>query len=284
MDISEIKTIIKNNPEVLSTHERARAFFADVFLNDLMRINVMMNAYDVGIIDAISSSNSFTKNQMVSGIISIYGISENLAKEAVDFWASILTPDVLAITGPIINEGKKISSGIPNSNKIQKAQQTATQNPVVCFSNTQSIQSNMQQVNGGRIRYCEHCGSDILNGEKYCYKCGAPAPQPIQTPIRDNQRVNQQQAAYPEPVAVNAPKPIPTYTTYNSLANASFILGIVALVLGWVPILDIFLLIASTVVSIIALIKIKKGKYSWKPITALVLTVVSFIASVTTIY
>lgn len=129
--------------------------------------------------------------------------------------------------------------------------------------------------------YCEHCGSEILNGEKYCYNCGAPAPQPTQTPPRDNQRINQQQAVYPEPVVVNAPKQMPTY---NGLANASFILGIVALALGWVPILDIILLIASTAVSIIALIKIKNGKNNWKPITALVLTVISFVVGIATIY
>ena len=124
--------------------------------------------------------------------------------------------------------------------------------------------------------YCEHCGREILNGEKYCYNCGDPAPQPISTPPKANQRVYQkqsQQPVYPEPIVIDSPKPTPTYI---GLANASFYVSLAALILCWVPILDICLTIAAIVITIIALTKVKyMKKFSWMPMTALVYILIS---------
>lgn len=131
--------------------------------------------------------------------------------------------------------------------------------------------------------YCEHCGSEILNGEKYCYNCGALAPQPISTPPKDNQRANQQQVqqpVYPEPIVVDSPKPTPTY---DGLANASFFVSLAALILCWVPILDIGLTVAAIVITIIALTKVKKMKRSWMPMTALVYILISLAVNIFTL-
>ena len=134
-----------------------------------------------------------------------------------------------------------------------------------------------------RIMYCEHCGSVISEGEKYCANCGAPAPMsiPVRPPnSKENQPPIQQTPVYPQPIPVNPPPPQPTY---NGLANASFIVGLVSLILCWVPVLDICLLIAAMVISIIALVKIKNAKNNWKPITALVCVGVSFAISLCTV-
>lgn len=125
---------------------------------------------------------------------------------------------------------------------------------------------------------CEYCGTDIISGESFCYNCGAPVPQ-----TNNDQGVNQQQFQQPvyyEPVVTDPPKPAPTY---NGLANASFFVSLASLILCWVPVLDICLLIASIVLTIIALTKVKKMERSWMPMTALVYILISLAVNIFTL-
>lgn len=92
----DIKKTIKLNPELLSTRARVRAFFADVFYDDKAKINVLMNAYDLGIIDELSEPDSFTKSRVITSIVSEYAVRQEMAKDAVEIWDSILTAEVIA--------------------------------------------------------------------------------------------------------------------------------------------------------------------------------------------
>ena len=154
MELSEIRNRIKMNPEVLSTKDRTRSFLADVFFNNQVLINVMMNAYDIGIIDAITNSNSFTKNQLISGITSRFGVEETRAKEAVEMWTAILTPDVIAVTGPIQPEGIIFRNVIQSNTAEQNLQMPIIYHPTVTTvqSSLTSAQSanpvqNIQKIN-----------------------------------------------------------------------------------------------------------------------------------------
>ena len=91
----DIKKTVKRNPELLSTRTRAKAFFADVYYDDKPKINVLMNAYDIGIIDALADSSTFSKSRVISNIVSKYAVREDMAKKAVEIWESILSPDVI---------------------------------------------------------------------------------------------------------------------------------------------------------------------------------------------
>ncbi len=92
----DIKETIRLNPELLSTRARTRAFFADVFYDDKAKINVLMNAYDIGIIDELKAPDSFTKSRVIISIATEYAVKEEKAKEAFEIWDSILSPDVIA--------------------------------------------------------------------------------------------------------------------------------------------------------------------------------------------
>ena len=107
--IVDIKKTIIKQPILLSSRERARAFFADAFNNDSPKVNVMINAYDVGIIDELSNQDSFSKGRIVSKIVAKFAVREDMAKSAVDLWVEILTPDVIAAIRCFESEEKRIS-------------------------------------------------------------------------------------------------------------------------------------------------------------------------------
>ena len=138
MDIAEISTILNSNPDLLSSREKARAFLADVFFNNQVIVNVMMNAYDVGIIESVSNPTPFTFNQIISSIISRYGVSEERAKEAVLMWISILLPHEIDLYSSILHDGKNINSGSNVVNKTEKSHQA-------------SLTNNSHQENSNRI-------------------------------------------------------------------------------------------------------------------------------------
>jgi hypothetical protein len=125
--------------------------------------------------------------------------------------------------------------------------------------------------------FCERCGTEIYDGELYCCNCGAPAPQSVSTST-NNQRANQQQRVYSQPITTDSPKP-----SYKSLAYTAFYVGLASLVLCWVPVLDIFLLIGATVVTIFALVKVRNKKYSWMPIAAIIYVGISLFINICTI-
>lgn len=124
--------------------------------------------------------------------------------------------------------------------------------------------------------YCDQCGTEIYDGELYCSNCGAPASLYSVSPS-NKQSINQQE--YSQPIIVNTPSP-----SYKGLANASFYVGLAALFLCWVPILDMCLVVAGAVLSIIALVKVKKTKISWMPITSLIYVGISLLISIFTIF
>ena len=122
--------------------------------------------------------------------------------------------------------------------------------------------------------YCDQCGSEIYDGELYCSNCGAPAP--LYSVSSTNNQSTNQQSGYSQPLVEKPP--------YKGLANASFYVGLAALIMCWVPILDMCLAIVAAVLSIIALTKVRKTKIRWMPITALIYVGISLIISICTIF
>ena len=120
----DIKQAVKNNPLLLSTRKRAQAFFADCFGVDKAKINVMLNAYDVGIIDELSNKDSFSKARVISNIVTRFAVREDMAQSAVDLWIEILTPDVIDAIKNLEAEEKKISEEkLQKTNSIKEEKQ-----------------------------------------------------------------------------------------------------------------------------------------------------------------
>ena len=106
----DIRKAVKQNPMLISTRKRAQAFFADCFGSDRARVNVMMNAYDVGIIDELANPDSFSKGRVISNIVTRYAVRQDMAQSAVDMWINILSPDVISAIKNHEKEEKQASA------------------------------------------------------------------------------------------------------------------------------------------------------------------------------
>ena len=105
----DIKKAVKLNPRLISTKKRAHAFFADCFGGDMAKVNVMMNAFDVGIVDELSKQDSFSKGRVATSIVKKFGVRDDMAKWAVDTWIDILTPEAISAIKNSEAEEKKAS-------------------------------------------------------------------------------------------------------------------------------------------------------------------------------
>ncbi len=63
----QIKEILKLNPDILLSKNKTCGLFSDVFKGDLAKVNLMMNAYEIGVLTSLRSScpmTSFEKTRL----------------------------------------------------------------------------------------------------------------------------------------------------------------------------------------------------------------------------
>jgi len=135
--------------------------------------------------------------------------------------------------------------------------------------------------------FCESCGSFIPDGQSFCSNCGAaapvqPAPQAAPQPV---QPVQQYAQPAPQPVQsvqqyVQPVVAIPAQPRKSSgMAIAGLIMGIFALVLCWVPVVNWILGLLGLIFSIIGIAK-KNGGAKGAAIAGLILTILGAILSI----
>ena len=47
----ELKDHIFNNPSILLSERKSHSLLSDIYMNDQLKINMMMNAFKIGVID-----------------------------------------------------------------------------------------------------------------------------------------------------------------------------------------------------------------------------------------
>ena len=166
--------------------------------------------------------------------------------------------------------------------------------------------------------YCESCGSYIPDGQAFCSNCGATAPQPAQPaqpevqpapavaepvaqpvqPVYQQPVAQPVQPIYQQPVAqpvqpmyqqpVYAAQPVAGMQAApvkrsNGAAVVGMIFGILAFVLFWVPVFNIFTTalfgLLGLIFSIVGLAK-KNAKGKAMAVVGLVLTILATVSTV----
>ncbi len=92
------KDYISHNPAILLSAKKVRALLSDVYMNNQLSVNLMMNAYNIGIIDEMRKSfpvNSFTITRWTKKMVADFGVSDEKARLAIDTWTSAITSKVL---------------------------------------------------------------------------------------------------------------------------------------------------------------------------------------------
>ena len=140
--------------------------------------------------------------------------------------------------------------------------------------------------------FCESCGALIPDGQSFCSNCGAaapvqPAPQAAPQPVQPVQQYAQPAPQpvqpvqqYAQPVYVQPVVAIPAQPRKSSgMAIAGLIMGIFALVLCWVPVVNWILGLLGLIFSIIGIAK-KNGGAKGAAIAGLILTILGAILSI----
>lgn len=141
--------------------------------------------------------------------------------------------------------------------------------------------------------FCQNCGAQVQPDQLFCNQCGTrqpidePAPQPaaaepvaqpaaepVVQPVQPAQPIQQaqpvqpvqpvvqpvvQQVVQPAPVVIvqqAAPKPV--RGPFNAVAIVSLVLGLMALLFCWFPVISWIFCISGLICSIVALVNVKK--------------------------
>ena len=97
MSTTELKRIFVQNPKILLGRKSIRAVLCDVFKNDMAKVNLMLFAYDEGIVDSLRSCSPLTaveKSRYTKILIQNYAMVDDRAKWAVDTWNSSFDPAI----------------------------------------------------------------------------------------------------------------------------------------------------------------------------------------------
>lgn len=95
----QLKEILKLNPDILLSKKKTRGLISDVFQGDPAKINLMMFAYDIGVITSLRAScpmTAFEKSRLSMALVQQYSITDDKASWAMDTWAASITKDIVA--------------------------------------------------------------------------------------------------------------------------------------------------------------------------------------------
>lgn len=94
----EIKSVFQQQPSILMSRVKLKGFYSDVYTNDFKKVNLLMMAFDSGILDKLKSSspiNEFDRNTLITKLIKQYSVVEDAAIWAIDTWLSAVDAQVL---------------------------------------------------------------------------------------------------------------------------------------------------------------------------------------------
>lgn len=94
----EIKSFLRNEPEILLEKPRLRGLISDILLNDVSKINLIMKVFDLGLLDSLKKEfplNNQEKNKFVLKLTRDYSIIHNSAEFAVDYWTRSIDKDII---------------------------------------------------------------------------------------------------------------------------------------------------------------------------------------------
>lgn len=90
--------LFHSHANILSDRQKLKAFFKDVLLNDLPKVNAMLAAYDSGVLAALQEEfplSPHTRGRLVSILSSDYSMQPEMARWAIAKWTDEIDSDTL---------------------------------------------------------------------------------------------------------------------------------------------------------------------------------------------
>lgn len=96
--MKELKKALELNPGILLSKKRTRGLISDIFQGDPAKTNLMMSAFDLGLVQAVRLSfpiDALDKLRYVRLMTQQYSVVDEKAKWAVDTWTESITSDII---------------------------------------------------------------------------------------------------------------------------------------------------------------------------------------------
>ena len=122
----ELSQIFIGRPDLLDDEKKLKSTFSDYYANDIGKINRMMKAYEVGVLESLldGKNTDLEKKKLIDRLVTIHDMQETKATEAVDEWLSICNKKVIAEYKKYLDEKKQVETEI----KEKKAKKEQAEN------------------------------------------------------------------------------------------------------------------------------------------------------------
>ncbi len=116
--------VFLNRPEILVDENKLKSVLSDYYSGDVRTINRMMKAYDLGIVDALSSGKDvdLEKKKIINRLVDLHDMQEEKATDAVTEWSKICTAKVLN-TYKSYNKTRQEEQARAKDERFQKEQE-----------------------------------------------------------------------------------------------------------------------------------------------------------------
>jgi superfamily II DNA or RNA helicase len=94
----KLNQVFENCPDLLSDESKLKSVFADFYGSDISKINRMMKAYEIGVLDALVDGKDFEfdKNNLISRLVNLHDMQTTKATEAINEWCVICSKSVIS--------------------------------------------------------------------------------------------------------------------------------------------------------------------------------------------
>ena len=92
----KLSDVFLSRPDVLGDENKLKSVFADYYAGDTAKINRMMKAYGIGILDTLTggSKTLFERQMLIDKLVNQHDMMVEKATEAVDEWNKIVNNQV----------------------------------------------------------------------------------------------------------------------------------------------------------------------------------------------
>jgi len=123
--------IVERNPGILLSRSHTKGLLNDIFQNDASKVNVLMSAYDFGIVSEMRKSfplDNMAKGRLVKVLTQQHSIVDERAVWAIETWHSSLSADLLQKVEQLEKEQEKAAKVfVPAAEEPRKEKTETTQ-------------------------------------------------------------------------------------------------------------------------------------------------------------
>ena len=160
-----LSDVFLGRPDLLDDEKKLKSVFADYFASDTAKINRMMKAYEVGVLDTLKKEKPepFEKQMLIDRLVNQHDMQENKATEAVEEWFAIANKAVIKAYREYLN--KKKSEKDEKQKQQEKQIQIELNKAQKAREDQKILDSKAGNLNLDYDDYERHMNLDLAKGD-----------------------------------------------------------------------------------------------------------------------